>query len=468
MRRLRSPSLESLFIAALVLFGYRLGVRPISDNSMLTHLRTGIDMVRGAGIPRADPYSYTAGGVEWTVQSWLPAWTYGWAHRLGGFRLVVLEQAVLFALLAWLVARLARGGSPLRTALAASVAIAIGAPFWQPRPLMFGLICMAVTVVVVDRRLTPWLLVPVVWVWVNSHGSFPLGLVWLGMRAAGEVLDWRTWPRESMRYVWAFLGSLGVATLNPLGSDLLLFPFTLGEKQEIFSGIVEWQSPDFQSFAGRFALVFLVVALALFARARLAWRDVVVVVGFTALALTASRNLAVLAIVFAPVLGRAVRRPDSAAPRPPPTPAQVRINGAVLAVLAATFAVFTVSVWATEPLSLDGYPVEAVAYLDENGLLVGGHRLAHQDFVGNYLILRFGRDARVFVDDRYDMYPLEVSSGYRELLRGGPGWQEVLDRHRVDVVLWNTSRPLASILSVDPRWREVFQDGDWVVLRRER
>src|SRR5947208_11639261 len=156
---------------------------------MLTHLRTGIDMVAGDGIPRADPYSYTARGASWVVQSWLPEWTYGWLHRFGGFRLVLLEQAALMAALTWLIIRLARSGTPLRTALAAGLAVGIGAPFWSPRPLLFGLLCMALTVTVVERRRSPWLLVPIVWLWVNSHGSFPLGAVWLGAKAIGEWLD---------------------------------------------------------------------------------------------------------------------------------------------------------------------------------------------------------------------------------------------------------------------------------------
>ena len=67
-------------------------------------------MVAGGGIPRTDPYSFTAFGDSWVVQSWLPDWTYGWAHRLGGFRLVLLEQALLIAVLVWLVVRLARAG----------------------------------------------------------------------------------------------------------------------------------------------------------------------------------------------------------------------------------------------------------------------------------------------------------------------------------------------------------------------
>src|SRR5947209_1953456 len=190
---------------------------------MFTHLRTGLDMAAGRGIPRTDPYSFTALGRRWVVQSWLPEWTYGWAHRLGGFRLVVLEQALVTALLALLVVRLARAGSPLRTALAGGLAVGAGAPFWSPRPLLFGLLCMAALVTVVERRRSPWLLVPLVWFWVQSHGSFPLGLGWLVARSAGEWLDWRAWPAQTARYVWGFLGGLVVSIAKPMGCKQLAY-----------------------------------------------------------------------------------------------------------------------------------------------------------------------------------------------------------------------------------------------------
>ncbi|MBV8386727.1 MAG: hypothetical protein JO155_08060, partial [Acidimicrobiia bacterium] len=66
----RAPGLEPLFIAAYALFGFRLGARSIGDNSMFVHLRTGMDMVRNGAIPRRDPYSFTAHGHPWVVQSW--------------------------------------------------------------------------------------------------------------------------------------------------------------------------------------------------------------------------------------------------------------------------------------------------------------------------------------------------------------------------------------------------------------
>jgi hypothetical protein len=466
LRRLRAPSLESLFVATLVLLGFRLGALPIADNSMLTHIRTGIDMVSGHGIPREDPYSYTARGTEWVVQSWLPEWTYGWLHRLGGFRLVVLQQAVLLAVLTWLITRLARSGSPLRTALAAGLAVGIAAPYWSPRPLLFGLLCMALTVTVVERRRSPWLLVPIVWLWVNSHGSFPLGAVYLAARAGGEWLDWKAWPRETVRYLWAFLGSLLVAVLNPLGARLLTFPLTIGGKRSVFESVVEWQSPDFHRTGDRFALVLLAIALVLLFRARLTWRDSVPAMVFLVISLFAVRNFPLFAIVLAPVLQRILRRPEGAAPRRAPTESQLRTNRALLATIGAGFVIFGTLTGVGDSLNLRAYPVEAATFLDRGGLLRQPHRIAHQDVVGNYLSFRYGRRVRVFIDDRVDMYPLRVSRDYADLLRGQPQALTVLGRYDVDVVLWERDLPLAQVLRASGAWREIFSDERWVVFQR--
>ncbi|MEA2900893.1 MAG: hypothetical protein QOH36_780 [Actinomycetota bacterium] len=464
--RLPSPRLESLFIATFVLFGFRLGVRAISDNSMFTHIRTGMDMVAGLGIPRADPYTYTAPGHEWVVQSWLPEWTYGWAQRLGGFRLVVLEQALLIALLAWLVVRLVRAGSPLRTAFGGIIVVGMGSPFWTPRPLLFGAICMVLTITIVESRRSQWLLIPVVWLWVSSHGSFPLGLVWLGARAVGEAFDWRAYPRDAMRYVGGFAVGLVVAVVNPLGAKLLFFPFTLGDKREAFERIIEWMSPNFQRQPSRFALIFLVLALLLLIRARLSWRDVVPVVAFVAAGLLAMRNLPITAIVLAPVLGRVLKRPDSLPALPPPNASRQRINRVFAMVIAAAFVIFGLSVKTNDPFDAVGYPIKATDFLEEQGLLAAPHRIVHQDFVGNYWELRYGRKIKVFIDDRYDMFPADVPRDYRRLLGGNPQWQAILQTRNVDVVLWDKDLPLTSLLKASGQWLEIYSEGDWVVLRR--
>jgi hypothetical protein len=136
-------------------------------------------------------------------------------------------------------------------------------------------------------------------------------------------------------------------------------------------------------------------------------------------------------------------------------------------VLGLAFAIFTAGIYRTAPLSLKSYPVSAIDYLERSGLRGPTHRVAQQDVVGCFFDLRFGTHARVFVDDRYDMFPLSVSDDYASLLKGNPDSLAVLDRRNVDVVLWDKSLPLVTTLKTTGKWQEVYKKGDWVVLHRE-
>ena len=234
----------------------------------------------------------------------------------------------------------------------------------------------------------------------------------------------------------------------------------------MFERIIEWMSPNFQRSDGRFALIFLVLALLLLIRARLSWRDVVPVVAFLAAGLLAVRNLPISAIVLAPVLGRVLKRPDSMPPLPPTLPAGPRINRVFAVTIAAAFVIFGLSVKTNDPFDAVAYPVKAVDFLEDEGLLAAPHRVVHQDFVGNYLELRFGRKVKVFIDDRYDMFPIDIPRDYRRLLGGNPQWQSILQTRNIDVVLWEKDLPLTQLLKASGQWLEIFTEGDWVVLRR--
>ncbi|HEV8116489.1 MAG TPA: hypothetical protein VGP53_09640 [Acidimicrobiales bacterium] len=470
--RRRSP-LDGLFAAAFGLVGLALGARPIGDNSTFVHLRTGIDIVAGRGIPRVDPYSATAAGTDWVVQSWLPSVAYGLAQRLdqSGGALLILNGAIT-AMLALLVHRLARAGSALRTVGAALVAVAVSGPWWSPRPLLVGLICLALTMLVVESGRRPWLLLPIAWVWVNSHGSFPLAAVWLVATAVGATLDERRLVTQRFRAGLWFMGGLILACANPLGPKLLLFPLTLGERREVFRLITEWRPADFQSGPGLVAAAGLAVALVVVSRRRVPWAAALPAGLFVLLGLVAQRNLAPAGIVLAPALGTALARLEKATtaevdpsevPRSRPIVAR---RDRILSVLIAAAAVLLVAnALSSGALNLKDYPVEVVREGERLGVLAPGQLVATQDTVGCYLILRRGRSAGVFIDDRYDMYPTAVSLDYLALLRARPGAVEILDRRGVDAVLWDRSLPLVPTL-LSSGWREVAGDRRWVILQR--
>ncbi len=456
--RRRPPALESLFVATFALLGLRFGLRPLGDNSLFVHLRTGIDLVRTGSIPRRDPYSFTAAGQPWVVQSWLATATYGAAERLGGFSLVRIEQGLLYGLLGWLVARLARTGRPLRTALAASLAVGMGIVYWSPRPLAFGLLGLAVTITIVEARRAWWLLVPVVWIWVNSHGSVVLGLAWLVLVAIGERLEGKRRP-PVLPWLGGFVAGLAVACVNPLGPRLLVFPVAVLAKREAFAEVAEWRPPDVTTHTGIFTLVCLLAAVVAVVLARRGWRDVLPMAAFVVAGLAAQRNLPMAAIVAAPALGRALAGRAPAPPMPgagtPRVPS--RTHFAIAGALVALALVFVLGTSRQPAFDLRAFPVRASRLYERPA------RVATTDIAAGYLILRDGADAHVLFDDRVDMYPLDVTRDYLRLLHGSPDALAILERRKVDVVVWEASEPLDAQLAASDRWRRVGIRDGWVV-----
>jgi hypothetical protein len=166
------------------------------------------------------------------------------------------------------------------------------------------------------------------------------------------------------------------------------------------------------------------------------------------------------------VLGRTLTRPESAPARRAPTGSQDRMNRALALTLAVAFVLFGASIWNGPGLRLRSYPVEAVTFLENEGFLTDSNRLVHMDFVGNYIELRYGSKASVFIDDRYDMYPSDVPRDYRRLLGASPEALQILDDRSVTVVLWDNDLPLPNLLTLSGRWQQIHVSGDWVVLQR--
>ena len=158
--------------------------------------------------------------------------------------------------------------------------------------------------------------------------------------------------------------------------------------------------------------------------------------------------------------GPSERRPGPVAPR-------TGIDRIFTAGLALGFVLVAVGIRQTAGLQLDAYPVAAVSWMDTHGLRGPGHRVAEQDIVGDYLIWRDGRRAAVFIDDRYDMYPVSVSQDSITLVDATPGSLDVLDCRRIDAVLWDRRAALSELLQASGRWSNVHHTARWVVFARK-
>ncbi len=456
LRRRRGVSLAGVIGLLAAALGLLIGLGPLNDNSFLTHLATGRLILDTGAVPSADPFSFTAPGQAWVVQSWLASVVYAGVERWFGtgglLALVGLTGAALGALV-WALTRAA--GSLLGRVLLAGLVLAVGAGMWGERPFLFGLVFLALTMLAAEDRLSPRWLVPVFAAWVNVHGSFPIGLAALAVAALGRRLDGAAPRVELAALRRAVLGTV-VGAASPLGLRLVTFPVELLGRQEILRHVNEWKSPAFVESYQRAFLVLVVLAVVGLVR-RPSWRAALPTVVFVPAALLSVRNIPVASLVLLPGLAGGlaglgsvtgeVRRP------------QFRV--AALAVVALSAAVLVGrSTGAT--LTLDRYPVAAVDWLDRQGTAPGG-RIVADELVGNYRELRYGARARVYADDRFDMFPLPVLRDLVTLNRGAAGWEEALDRARPDAVLWAADAPLGQLLVLSPDWDVVWDHDDWLV-----
>jgi hypothetical protein len=101
------------------------------------------------------------------------------------------------------------------------------------------------------------------------------------------------------------------------------------------------------------------------------------------------------------------------------------------------------------------FPTQAVDFiLAEN---IPGNIFNNEEF-GDYIIYKAWPRYRVFFDGRSDMYGGFLGGEYLKVARALPGWQDVLKKHQVDWVFFNTGSTLSSALNINPAWQLIYSD----------
>lgn len=470
----RGPSLKTAVGFTLIGVGFFLGAGVISDNSFLTHLTTG-DIIRQTGaVPVVDVYSATAPGEPWTVQSWFASLIYDLFNDYLGAASLRLLGGTLTGLITLQVWRLTNRVPSLlvRLALVSSV-VAIGSASWGPRPLLFGLLGLTLLLRVLQSQLPAPLLVPIMWVWVNTHGSFPLAVLVAGAFVVGAAIDGvrkeadasdaASWvPVSDLKALgWVAAGIAGGA-INPLGLRILIFPFQLLSRRTALDGVAEWSTVAFDVYSEWIFLAMM--ALAVVGQFRnLRIRLLVPTLGLAFLGCLAVRNIPAASVMLAVIVGAGFEDREARFTGEEPSGMAKK----VVVVLVGVMMVAVASIALVEPMDLSRYPVAEVEWLLEHDLVGNPDEpLIHRDTVGNYLIYLLGTDAQVFVDDRFDFYPEPLLRDHLRLFRADDGYGEILDRYGAAAVLWEKESKLGDYLVGSSEWSIEVESDDWIIARR--
>jgi hypothetical protein len=421
--------------------------------------------LRSHALPTAlGPETFTSAGAAWVPQEWLFSVLVALAsdHHLF-FLLSFAVCAIPLGVLSTIYWRSREAASPEATGVAL---LLCGVAFLESfglRAQVLGWAGLATFMYFLERR-DRWYYAafPTAIAWANLHASIaiapPIVLARLagtfaagGLRAVGRSRDLAMLP-----------ATLLALFCTPLGLRLPLYAATLS-RSPIRHFIQEWQPVGLHDMSFTFGALPLALFIAcagreMFRRHAVLLFPSAMVFGAT---LFAGRNIALFAIVAAPLAARAV---DALAPRIHALDARVR--DLAPAALVAIFIAIAVSAVAliydqrTEPPRL---PVAAMASLAQDRAT---HRLLCENFTWCSVALQYP-NVRVFMDGRCDPYPLQVWKRYIATITLGKSWARRLSEDQVDSVIAQRGSRLAAALASRAGWKSSFEDASFVVYRYE-
>jgi hypothetical protein len=167
----------------------------VADPDIWWHLHNADYLVHTHHLPASDMYSFTIPGYPWMNHEWLAELPYYFAWRAFGLQgIEIVEMAVLgFIYLGILYLAYKASGNFKAAVLATSYSVFLGRVSFGPRTILFGYACLVVLLVILQRlrqkgHAPIWLIPPLFCLWVNTHGSWFIGmLIFSTIVAAGMV-----------------------------------------------------------------------------------------------------------------------------------------------------------------------------------------------------------------------------------------------------------------------------------------
>jgi hypothetical protein len=426
-----------LFLVGLLVAGN------VADNSFLWHIRAGSLQASTGTVLSSDPFSFSRFGESWRTQSWLAELGYAqmesWFTGLGWANWMVFTASVVIVGLMG-IAVYRRTPSPVTTGVILVLAVWLVAPFMQPRPVIFSFILLAALVVVLqNREQALWLVVPIIWIWAGVHGSWIIG----GLLIA---LEWIRTADRRLFTAGALALVASLATPHGFGTWQIVIDF-LGA-QDALALMQEWKVPDFGSPAQMPYVLVLAGIIGASIRGKVAPRDLVVILPFLFLGLTARRTVVPATIVLLPWAAAAF--PPIQVPR-----ARARLVPFVAVTVLAVLALVPMLVAQNGRLLAERFPSDGAREA------MAGLVTFQDTAAGGYLIYREFPDRLVWIDDRAELYGVEMLTEYTDAVSGR--YEDTFAKYGFEAALTQASWPLTERL-INDGWTTAYEDEYFLVL----
>jgi hypothetical protein len=433
------------------------------------------------GIPRRNTVTAVSHGAPWIDQQWLAHVLYYAAWAVGGYRALAALSVTLvtagFAVLARLMLR--RGVPPAGVFgwTLAAFAVCAGNTWIRAQSFAYLFVALLLWLIVEDDRAPrlrarTWLVVPVLVLWANTHGSVLLGtglvILYAGYRVVQALA--RGTPRPIPGYL--ALGAVAAAAVvcTPYGTGVMRYYASLIGNPVLRRYVPEWAPPSPQNpLSWAFFGLVLGTAIAVAVAWRRGARPVPLLSGLAvallALALTGLRFQAWFgfggSLLAADTLAR------SSGDGVPVLSAAFR--RAVAGVLAAAALAASVALAVTPDRQFESLiPRRAIDAAAAIAARNPAMRVLADDWSCSPMLwLHPAMFGRVAFDARFEQYSGQQISAYLEFLFvQGRGWQHVMNRYAIVVASRRWNPRLASALGRLPGWQVVYRDRGGLVMER--
>jgi hypothetical protein len=393
------------------------------------HLAAG-EYIRANGIPSNDIFTYTAQDFEWVNHEWLADVVTSYTYDIGGFLLLAVLHAAM-----WTGALIVAAKGIKYRALVVLAAISV-LPYAGVRSATTSVVFAVALIALMRSRRLYWLVVPLMMLWANIHGSFALGLAYIFFETV------RQHRRDFRRYTVAIIAVIATFA-NPYSWRIYEEVFrTIGDNS-LGSRIIEWLPMQVDLVYGVYVGIW---AAALFFSSK-RWTDIV---RFDTILLLMSfmsgRHMPLFVVFSLPELAR-FRLAKKVDFEKMWEESSLRVGALVMATIAVVIVIGSANNYIRFPVQWDAaYAPQAVSYLRENGC--EGNVFNHYDF-GGYMIWQLPT-IPVYIDGRMPSWSHEgekYMDRYLDVVDDPKVRKEEFARYNVRCVIWRNDSFAEQLIS---------------------
>lgn len=450
------------------------------DPDVYWHLLYGHWILDHLAIPAADMWSWTMPGKAYSLTQWLGEVAIAAAERIAGEIGKQTLAATLASLTILLSYKAARCYLPNRTAAIMSALVGCTVMVSMTcRPHLFTFAGLAAlswifTAQETTDRKWPLLLVPpIMALWVNLHGGYAFGLIYLWLHAGAAVVAAFTHNELGKQHRTILLlcgvalaGTLSTA-INPYGFNVWANTAAVGALKSVSAGLTEeWIPTNIRTNLG-FAFLTVVLATIMsmaFSDKRPCMKDGLMLMALLVIGWWATRMSIMASILLVPVIAKffghtAFYRLAFADKAKSEGRLHPLVALLIIAVIGTGGYLVGSSDKTIEKRIQRDFPVEEVAFLKRyhfQGTIMNTME------AGGYLIRYLSQP--VFLDTRLDLYGDDYFFDYMQATAGADSWEAFMAKWSPDLVMLEHGMPLKTLLIQAGTYKVVFTGPRYTLL----